>query len=97
MTGEFRPQPDVSMLKLRRSLIVSLLVIGCAVLLVNGWIVYNSWQRMLNETQSDAHNLSQSVSRQAEDSFLPIELTLQDLRDRITLVGLDAEDRKSVV
>ncbi|WP_342755120.1 sensor domain-containing diguanylate cyclase [Pantoea sp. MBD-2R] len=91
MTGEFRPQPDVSMLKLRRSLIVSLLVIGCAVLLVNGWIVYNSWQRMLNETQSDAHNLSQSVSRQAEDSFLPIELTLQDLRDRITLVGLDPE------
>ena len=91
MTGEFHPQPDISMQKLRRSLIVSLLVIGCAVLLTNGWIVYKSWQRMLNETQNDAHNLSQSVSRQTEDSFLPIELTLQDLRDRITLVGLDSE------
>ncbi len=91
MTGEFRLQHDVSILTLRRSLIVSLLVIGCTVLLINGWMVYNSWQRMLNEAQKDAHNLSQSVSRQTEDSFLPVELTLQDLRDRITLVGLDPQ------
>ncbi|WP_380181314.1 diguanylate cyclase domain-containing protein [Kalamiella sp. sgz302252] len=91
MSEEHRPQPDVSMQSLRRLLIIFLLVIGCAVVLVNGWVVYSIWQRIVNETQNDAHNLSQSLSRQSEDTLLPVELTLQDLRDRITLVGLDAE------
>lgn len=91
MSEEHHPQPDVSMHSLRRLLIIFLLVIGCAVVLVNGWVVYSIWQRIVNETQSDAHNLSQSLSRQSEDTLLPVELTLQDLRDRITLVGLDAE------
>lgn len=91
MSEEHHPQPDVSMQSLRRLLILFLLVIGCAVVLVNGWVVYSIWQRIVNETQNDAHNLSQSLSRQSEDTLLPVELTLQDLRDRITLVGLDAE------
>ncbi|MEZ0581481.1 diguanylate cyclase domain-containing protein [Erwinia sp. STN24] len=91
MSEEHHPQPDVSMQSLRRLLVVFLLVIGCAVVLVNGWVVYSIWQRVVNETQNNARNLSQSLSRQAEDTLLPVELTLQDLRDRITLVGLDAE------
>lgn len=90
MTGEPRPQ-DVNLLNLRKMLIVFLLVISGAVLMVTVWIVINTWERMVNETQNDARNLSQSVSRQSEDSFMQVELTLQDLRDRITLVGLDAE------
>ncbi|WP_233268310.1 sensor domain-containing diguanylate cyclase [Pantoea sp. BAV 3049] len=72
-------------------LIVFLLVIGSAVILVNGWLTINTWQRMVTESENDARNLSQSVSRQSEDSFLQVELTLQDLRDRIRLVGLDPE------
>ncbi|MEN4929390.1 diguanylate cyclase [Erwinia billingiae] len=91
MTAEPRPQPDVNLLNLRKMLIVFLLVIGGAVVMVTAWVVFNTWERMVDETQNDARNLSQSVSRQAEDSFLQVELTLQDLRDRITLVGLDKE------
>ncbi|MBV4367723.1 GGDEF domain-containing protein [Erwinia phyllosphaerae] len=91
MSEEHHPRPDVSMHGLRRLLIIFLLVIGSAVVLVNGWVVYSIWQRIVNETQNDAHNLSQSLSRQSEDTILPVELTLQDLRDRITLVGLDPE------
>jgi len=91
MSEEHHPQPDVSIQSLRRLLVIFLLVIGCAVVLVNGWVIYSIWQRIVNETQNDARNLSQSLSRQAEDTLLPVELTLQDLRDRITLVGLDAE------
>lgn len=91
MTGEPRRETDVNLLNLRKMLIVFLLVISGAVLLVTSWVAINTWDRMVNETQNDARNLSQSVSRQSEDSFLQVELTLQDLRDRITLVGLDAE------
>lgn len=91
MTEEPGLQPDISMLNFRRMLIVFLVVIGGAVLLVTGWVVVNTWERMVNETQNDARNLSQSVARQSEDSFLQVELTLQELRDRISLVGLDAE------
>ncbi len=91
MTGEPSLHPDASMLNLRRMLIVFLLIISGAVLLVSAWVVVNTWQRMVNETQNDARNLSQSVARQSEDSVMQVELTLQDLRDRITLVGLDPE------
>ncbi|WLS77658.1 sensor domain-containing diguanylate cyclase [Erwinia pyri] len=91
MTGEPGLQPDVSMQNFRRMLIVFLVVISGAVLLVTSWIVLNTWERMVNDTQNNARNLSQSVARQSEDSFLQVELTLQELRDRISLVGLDAE------
>ncbi|MDW8848031.1 diguanylate cyclase [Erwinia sp. MMLR14_017] len=96
MTGEPGLQPDVSMQNFRRMLIVFLVVISGAVLLVTGWVVLNTWERMVNETQNDARNLSQSVARQSEDSFLQVELTLQELRDRITLVGLDTERQNNL-
>jgi diguanylate cyclase (GGDEF)-like protein len=84
------------MLSFRRMLIVFLIVISAAVLLVTGWVVLNTWERMVNETQNDARNLSQSVARQSEDSFLQVELTLQELRDRISLVGLDTERQNNL-
>jgi len=96
MTGEPGLQPDVSMQNFRRMLIVFLVVISGAVLLVTGWVVLNTWERLVNETQNDARNLSQSVARQSEDSFLQVELTLQELRDRITLVGLDTERQNNL-
>ncbi|WP_051937063.1 sensor domain-containing diguanylate cyclase [Erwinia sp. 9145] len=91
MSEEIRAQNDTSMLNLRKMLLIFLSVICVAVVLVNGWIVNNTWQRMLDDTQNNARNLSQSVSQQSEDSFLQVELVLQDLRDRITLIGLDGE------
>ena len=94
MTREQDTPLDVSMISLRRMLIIFLLVIISAVLLVSGWVMINSWERLNQEAQKDARNLSQSVSRQSEDSILPIDLTLQDLRDRISLVGLDKERQR---
>lgn len=96
MTWQPRQEPDVSMLSLRKMLRVFLLGIGSAVVLVNGWLVISTWQRMVNESENDARNLSQSVSRQSEDSFLQVELTLLDLRDRIRLVGLDQERQNNL-
>lgn len=96
MTGEPGLQPDINMLNFRRMLIVFLAVIGSAVLLATGWVVLNTWDRMVNETQNDARNLSQSLARQSEDSFLQVELTLQELHDRIALVGLDAERQNNL-
>ncbi len=76
---------------LRRMMMVFLLTIVTAVMVINGWIVWNSWNRMITSSQNDARNLSQSLSRQAEDTFLQVDLTLQDLRDRISLIGLRHE------
>ena len=73
---------------LRQMMIIFLLVIVTAVIAINSWIVWSSWNRMISTSKDDARNLSQSLSRQAEDTFLQVDLTLQDLRDRISLIGL---------
>ena len=83
--------PHRKKLSLRQMMIVFLLVISGAVIAVNGWMVWNSWNRALETAQDNAHNLAQSLSRQAEDAFLQVDLTLQDLRDRIKLIGLRHE------
>jgi len=76
---------------LRQLMIIFLLVIVAAVIAINGWVIWTSWNRMISTSQLDARNLSQSLSRQAEDTFLQVDLTLQDLRDRISLIGLRDE------
>ena len=73
---------------LRQMMIIFLLVIVTAVIAINSWIVWSSWNRMISTSKDDARNLSQSLSRQAEDTFLQVDLTLQDLRDRVSLIGL---------
>lgn len=80
-----------SKLSLRQLMIIFLLAIVSVVILINGWLIWNSWQRTITSAQDDAHNLSQSLSRQAEDSFLQVDLTLQDVSDRISLIGLNQE------
>ncbi len=77
----------VSKSMLRQMMLIFLFVISGAVVGINGWTLWNSYQRMLTTMKESAHNLSISLSRQAEDTFLQTELTLQDLRDRINLVG----------
>lgn len=81
---------QLSKFTLRQTMIIFLLAIVSVVILINGWLIWNSWQRTIASAQDDAHNLSQSLSRQAEDTFLQVDLTLQDASDRISLIGLDS-------
>lgn len=92
MTDHLRSTPAYGgKLSLRQMMIVFLLVISGAVTAVNGWIIWNSWNSALDTAKDNAHNLAQSLSRQAEDAYLQVDLTLQDLRDRIKLIGLRHE------
>lgn len=88
MIDEYNATASSEKSSLRKMMVVFLLVTVTAVIAINGWIVWSSWNRMISTTKIDAHNLSQTLSRQAGDSFLQVDLTLQDLRDRISLIGL---------
>lgn len=79
---------------LRQMMLVFLFVISSAVIAINGWSLWSSWQRTLHLTEENARNLSVSLSRQAEDTFLQIDLTLQDVRDRINQYGIDQQKDK---
>lgn len=76
---------------LRQMMILFLFVISSAVIAINGWTLWKSWQRTLLLTEENARNLSISLSRQAEDTFLQIDLTLQDVRERIHEGDLEKE------
>lgn len=76
---------------LKRMTSVFILFIIAAVLSLNGWIVYHSFQRTLQITESEADNLSISLSRHAEDTFLQVELLLQDLTERVTQYGVNSQ------
>ncbi|MDR7341735.1 diguanylate cyclase (GGDEF)-like protein [Pantoea alhagi] len=76
---------------LRQMMLVFLCVISSAVIAINGWSLWSSWQRTLHLTEENARNLSVSLSRQAEDTFLQIDLTLQDVRDRINQNGIEQQ------
>lgn len=75
---------------LRQMMLLFLVVISGAVIAINGWTLWNSWQRTLHLSEENARNLSVSLSRQAEDTFLQIDLTLQDVRDRINEGGIQS-------
>lgn len=85
--------PEIAKSGLRRSMLLFLSVISIAVVLINGWALWNSWQRTVEHGEEDARNLSQSLSRQAEDTFLQVDLTLQDLRDRVEMIGMGPEQK----
>ncbi|GLR09917.1 sensor domain-containing diguanylate cyclase [Mixta theicola] len=76
---------------LRQMMLIFLFVISSAVIAINGWNLWSSWQRTLHLTEENARNLSVSLSRQAEDTFLQIDLTLQDVRDRINQGGMEKQ------
>jgi len=80
--------PHQSRFSLRQLMIIFMLAIVSVVVLINGFLIWNSWHRMIVSAQDEAHNLSQSLSRQAEDTFLQVDLTLQDVSERISLIGL---------
>lgn len=68
-----------------------ILFIILAVVVLNGWVVFNSYQRTLEATEKQADNLSLSLSRHAEDTFLQVELLLQDLNERIEQDGFGVQ------
>ncbi|WP_252317890.1 MULTISPECIES: hypothetical protein [Symbiopectobacterium] len=49
-----------------------ILFIIMAVVVLNGWVVFNSYKRTLEATEKQADNLSLSLSRHAEDTFLQV-------------------------
>ena len=54
-----------------------------AVLAVNIWTLKVSWDKRLAEAGDEAMNLSVSLSRQAEDTFMQVEFTLKDVMHEI--------------
>lgn len=64
-----------------------ILFIILAVAVLNGWVVFNSYQRTLEDTENQAYNLSLSLSHHAEDTFLQVELLLQHLSELIEQDG----------
>ncbi|EOC1348051.1 GGDEF domain-containing protein [Cronobacter turicensis] len=67
--------PDAVMLAFL--LLISLLVVA-----VSGSSLWQSWQHSVEETERQARNQSISLARQAEDTFLQVQLTLDELARR---------------
>lgn len=63
---------------LGKSMTIFLLITGLAVVSINAWSLWNSWQNKLTEREDDARNLSVSLARQAQDAFLQVDITLAD-------------------
>jgi len=54
----------------------------------NTWLLWNDWQTKVAEREHDAANLSLSLARQAEDTFLPVDITLSNIVRQLALHGL---------
>jgi len=63
---------------LGKSMMLFLVLISLFVVAINAWSLWNSWQQIMSEKKDDARNLSVSLAKHAEDSFLQVEITLAD-------------------
>jgi len=63
---------------LGKSMMLFLVLISLFVVAINAWSLWNSWQQIISEKKDDARNLSVSLAKHAEDSFLQVEITLAD-------------------
>ncbi|MBN3068595.1 GGDEF domain-containing protein [Pectobacterium brasiliense] len=72
---------------LQKLMIVFMLFIITTVVALNGWAVFNSHQQLIDSTERNAKNLSLSLARHAEDTFLQVDILLQDLQERIEQDG----------
>lgn len=81
---------------LGRSMTLFLLLLLIIVIFINLWSLTSSWNKRLNETAAEAVNLSVSQARQAEDTFLQTEFTLNDVLREIRLEGLTNIDSASM-
>lgn len=74
---------------LGRTMAFFLLITVLAVVTVNIWTLWSSWQHNQQVREDDARNLSVSLARQAEDAFLQVDITLADAVRPLTQNGLD--------
>ena len=73
---------------LGRTMSFFLLVTVLAVVCVNIWTLWSSWQYNQKIREGDARNLSVSLAKQAEDAFLQVDITLADAVRQLSLNGL---------
>jgi hypothetical protein len=93
------PAPKIS--PLLRSIILSGVLITVAVVGINLWTLREDWDETVDKAEDTAVNLSLSLSlslsqaRQADDTFLQIELSLREvqreLEKQIATTGVDGE------
>lgn len=62
-----------------KSMVIFLMVTAMTFLAVNGWSLWISWKYQLTVSENDGRNLSVSLARQAEDTFLQVDITLSDI------------------
>ncbi|MFC3396295.1 sensor domain-containing diguanylate cyclase [Brenneria rubrifaciens] len=73
---------------LQRLMILFMIFIITTVMMLNGWAVFNTYKQLIESTQKNAKNLSLSLARQAEDTFLQVDILLQDIQERINGDGI---------
>ncbi|WP_275556598.1 GGDEF domain-containing protein [Mixta sp. Marseille-Q2659] len=78
---------------LGKTMAIFMLLLLTAVLVISAWTLDNSWQRKLEDTESNAVNLSVSQARQAEDTFLQTEITLRAIEREIPEGGPTSENK----
>ncbi|WP_338086298.1 diguanylate cyclase [Nissabacter archeti] len=78
------PLPSIFRSSLGRSMVIFLIIMSIAVVGINGWTLWDSYDRTLRATHDQAKNLSVSLARQAEDTFLQVEITLTDIAREIS-------------
>lgn len=81
--------PSLMNTLLGKSMTAFLLLTAIAVVVINGWSLWNAWQRELQEKEDDARNLSVSLARQAEDTFLQVDISLAEVVRHLRQNGLD--------
>jgi len=74
---------------LGRTMAFFLLITVLAVVGVNIWTLWSSWQHNQKVREDDARNLSVSLAKQAEDAFLQVDITLADAVRQLSLNGLN--------
>ncbi|WP_335671923.1 hypothetical protein [Pantoea alhagi] len=74
---------------LGRSMAAFLLLTAMAVMGINAWTLWSSWQQRITEREEDARNLAVSLAKQAEDAFLQVDITLSDAVRQLTQQGPD--------
>ncbi|WP_338153017.1 diguanylate cyclase [Chimaeribacter californicus] len=74
---------------LGKSMTAFLLLTTLAVIVINGWSLWDAWQHRLKEKEDDARNLSVSLARQAEDTFLQVDISLGEVVRHLRQNGLE--------
>lgn len=85
--GNFAPSGMQSSLGRTMAFFLSLTIF--AVVMINIWTLWGSWQHNQKVREEDARNLSVSLAKQAEDAFLQVDITLADAVRQLTINGLD--------